>query len=109
MFETATAERHLEHNVRLVYRVEPKTKAEYLMAELARGMIFQFPYSYRRGLEADVGLLLANDSGEAMFVVGDPNDLKFIGRAAPAATVDENGEEGDGDLMDFDMIQVACR
>lgn len=104
LFETATVEQYLEHNVRLVYRVEPTTEADDLMAELSRGTIFQFPYSYRGGLEADVGFLLTNESGEAMFVVGDPTDLEFIGMAAPAATVDETGEEGDGDLMDFDMI-----
>ncbi|MGI9474172.1 MAG: hypothetical protein ACR2NZ_21710 [Rubripirellula sp.] len=104
LFDTATVEQYLEHSIRLVYCVEPAAEAEDLMAELNRGTIFTFPYSYRGGLEADAGFLLANDEGEVMLAVGDPTDLEFIGMAAPAATVDENGEEGEADLMDFDMI-----
>ncbi len=105
LFETATVDQYLEHNIRLLYAVEAVDQADDLMAELNRGTIFAFPYSYRGGLEADSGFLLTNESGEVMLAVGTPTRVEFIGMAAPAATVDDadNGDE-DVDLMDFDMI-----
>ena len=105
LFETATVEEFLEHNIRLVYAVEALNGADDLMAELDRGTIFTFPYSYRGGLEADAGFLLTNESGDVMLAVGTPTQIEFIGMAAPAATVDETGADvEDVDMMDFDMI-----
>lgn len=104
LFDTATVDQYLEHNIRLLYSMEAMDDDEDLMAELQRGTIFQFPYSYRGGLEADTGFLLANEDGEVMFAVGTPTQVDFIGMAAPAGSVDESGDEDEGDLMDFDMI-----
>ncbi|MEL6105606.1 MAG: hypothetical protein AAFU85_06205 [Planctomycetota bacterium] len=105
LFDTATPEDYLEHNVRLVYSMESKEDHADLKAELARGTIFRFPYSYRGGLEADAGFLLMSDSDEIMFVVGTRTNIEFIGiqtQAASAAPEDE--VEVDMDDMSFDMI-----
>lgn len=110
LFDTATAEEYLEHNIRLVYAMELQENEEdpsetQLMDELQKGTIFKFPYSYRGGLEADVAFLLTNESGEVMMAVGSHTKVEFIGMSAPAATVDEAaGEAPETDLMDFDMI-----
>lgn len=106
LFDTATVDEYLEHNIRLVYAMEVNEgEADDLLAELKRGTIFRFPYSFRGGLEADTGFLLTNETGDVMMAVGTPTQVEFVGMAAPAATVDEDEDSGDGsDLMDFDMI-----
>jgi len=105
LFDTAMVEDYLEHNIRLVYAMEALGEADDLIAELNRGTIFRFPYSYRGGLESDTAFLLTNESGDVMMAVGTPTQVEFIGMTAPAASVDESGgEEEDADLMDFDMI-----
>ncbi len=105
LFDTATVEEYLEHNIRLVYSMDALGESDELMSELNRGTIFRFPYSYRGGLEADTAFLLTNEGGEVMMSVGTPTQVEFIGMAAPAATVDESGgQDAEVDLMDFDMI-----
>lgn len=104
LFDTATVDQYLEHNIRLVYSMEASDGADDLMVELNRGTIFQFPYSYRGGLEADTGFLLTNAEGEVMFAVGTAARVDMIGMATPPGAVEEDGEKEDDDLMDFDMI-----
>jgi hypothetical protein len=105
LFDTATVEEYLEHNIRLVYAMDVLGESDQLMSELNRGTIFRFPYSYRGGLEADSAFLLTNQGGEVMMAVGTPTQVEFIGMAAPAAIVDESGRQDDeADIMDFDMI-----
>ena len=108
LFETATAEEYLECNVRLIYALETENNdLEDLMAELKRGTIFTFPYSYRGGLEADVAFILLNESDELMMVVGDPTKIEFVGLQTQSAVANEDDTDDDGsgdDLMSFDMI-----
>lgn len=104
LFDTATIEEYLEHDIRLLYHVQSLSDAEDLEVELRRGTIFVFSYSYRGGLEADIGFLLANELGEMMLAIGNRASVEFVGLAAPAATVSETDDADDVDLMDFDMI-----
>lgn len=105
LFDTASVEDYLEHNVRLVYGVECDGDFSEIQSELDRGTIFKFDYSYRGGLEADVGFLLNNEDGTPMMAVGDRTKVEFLSLAAPAATAEPEAEEkGDLDMMDFDMI-----
>jgi hypothetical protein len=104
LFETATVEEYLEHNIRLVYSLESDSDLTELKAELDRGTIFRFDYSYRGGLEADKAFVLNNDAGQPMMVVGTPTKVDFIGMAAPAAAADETEDGDDVEMMDFDMI-----
>lgn len=103
LFETATVEEYLSHTIRLVYQLTCDADLTDLKAELARGTIFKFPYSFRGGLEADAGFLLANEEGEIFLAVGNPTRIEFIGLAQVAAA-EEEGEVDETDLMDFDMI-----
>lgn len=104
LFDTVTVEEYLEHNVRLVYAMDAEGDVDDAMAELKRGTIFRFPYSYRGGLEADAAFLLLNDKGELMMAVGTQTEIEYIGMQAPAVTVTEEGDSDDSELMDFDMI-----
>jgi len=102
----ADAEDFLNHNIRLIYRLESEALDENLAADLADGAIFKFDYSFRGGLEADVGFLLHNEAGEIFFLVGDPSHVAYVGlqQAAPTAAEATGDDSSAEDLMDFGMI-----
>jgi len=101
----ADAEDFLNHNIRLIYRLESEALDEGLVKELSDGAIFKFPYSFRGGLEADAGFLMHNDAGEIFFLVGDPSSVEYVGlqQAAPTAS-EATGDGSADDMMDFGMI-----
>lgn len=103
LFETVTADEYLCHNIRLVYLLQSEEMDQALVDELSGGTIFSFPYSYRGGLEADSGFLLAGNDGDIFLVVGDATETNFIGMQEAAAVEEEDGDD-ETDLMDFDMI-----
>jgi hypothetical protein len=103
--ERTTVDDYLQHNVRSVYRLECEGDVTPLRDELAAGAIYKFPYSYRGGLEADAGFLLLSEDGHLFLAVGNPTKAEFIGLPQAGVIVDEgDGEEDEGDMMDFDMI-----
>lgn len=108
LFDTATPEQYLDHNIRLIYQVEPAADAvniDPLIHELQKGTVFTFPYSYRGGLEADVAFLLMNEEQQIMLTVGNPASIAFVTVQSQLA-VEESIEEDEiveGDLS-FDMI-----
>lgn len=129
LFDTATADEYLSHNIRLAYQLQSPSAAdcdrsdkgengddsrppadssipEDLNRKLARGTIFKFEYSYRGGLEADIAFLLHNDSGDPMMVVGNPSLASFVGIQSSVLEPDpEDVTDDEPDaLMDFDMI-----
>jgi hypothetical protein len=104
LFETASADHYLSHNIRLVYQLETDTDIQELLGELKRGSIFSFPYSYRGGLEPDAGFLLLGEDGHLFLAVGNPTSAELIGLQQPVAWSDEEDEADETDLMDFDMI-----
>ena len=60
---------------------ERRKRAE-LSAELRGGTIFKFPYSFRGGLEADAGFLLAGGDGNVYLAVATPTKIEFVGLPA---------------------------
>jgi hypothetical protein len=101
--EKTTVDDYLRHNIRMVYQLLTESDAAPLREELAQGAIFKFPYSYRGGLEADVGFLLQGADGNVFLTVGNPTRVAFVGLAEVAA-VEEDGQAEEADLLDFDMI-----
>ncbi len=101
--ESTTVDDYLQHNVRLVYQLDCEGDDAALRQQLAGGAIFKFPYSYRGGLEADVGFLLQGADGHVFLAVGSPTKVAFVGLAEVAA-VEEDAELDEAELMDFDMI-----
>ena len=75
-----------------------------LLAELRGGTIFKFPYSFRGGLEADAGFLLAGADGNVFLAVGSPTKIEFVGLQQAVGLAEEESGEDEADMLDFDMI-----
>ena len=91
----------------MIYRLkaEEDSKEDALRLRLKAGAILKFPYSYRGGLEADIGFLLTNENDELFFLVADPTRVEFVGLTqSPAAQMEDDDQPDATDLMDFGMI-----
>ena len=78
-----------------------------LLGELRKGAIYTFPFSYRGGLDPDVGFLLANPEGTPFLAVGRKTRLQFVSLpelADPDVEADLDEESDDDDSMDFGMM-----
>lgn len=105
--ERATLEDYLDCAVRSVYLMESTDDLGELADELRQGTIYRFPYSFRGGLEPDLGFLLANAEGKIFAAIGKPSKVEFLALAQAAAAVDEDelaGDEDEADAMDFSMM-----
>ena len=69
------------------------------------GAIFKFAFSYRGGSNADPAFLLKGADGTVWMMVGNENNLNFVGLAQTAglASADEVADSESDDL-DFDMM-----
>ena len=104
--DEATLDDYLNHNIRLIYQLviaEGSQTEEKLVKALREGAIFKFPYSYRGGLEADVGFILMNESNDLFFLVGSPAVAEFIGLQQVIVPPGEDSSDDD-QLMDFSMM-----
>ncbi|MFN3189627.1 MAG: hypothetical protein ACE361_03805 [Aureliella sp.] len=115
LFETASEADFLQHNIRLVYHLHwepgesslpPESGLDDLMAELRRGTIFKYAYSYRGGLEADTAFMLLNESDELMMLVGNVAEVQFVGMQSALPLEEESESDGDNtsSMLSFDMI-----
>lgn len=103
--ETASIDEYLTHNIKSVYLLDAENDASVLTESLQTGLLFKFPYSYRGGLEADVGFLLAGADGKTFLAVGVPTRIEYVGLAQPPTVAEEQEEEEeDAELLDFNMI-----
>src|SRR5262245_38463248 len=103
----ATIEEYLAHNINLIYRLEAETENPALMQALRSGAIFQFPFSYRGGVEASAGFLLLGGDGNLFLCVGTRAAIEFVGLAATAATVVDETESSaaeEEDALDFSLV-----
>ncbi len=97
---------YLSHNIHLVYRLVPEVESVGLLQELMKGTIFQFPFSYRGGVEANAGFLLLGSDGNIFLCVGTPTSIDFIGLKAAAAVVADEAEAAaeEEELLDFSLV-----
>ena len=104
--EKVSAEEYLDCAVRSIYLLESEGDIAPLAAELKRGTIYRFAYSFRGGLEPDQGFLLANAEGQMFCAIGKPTKVEFLSLAQTAAAYEEEetGEEEDADAMDFSLM-----
>jgi hypothetical protein len=102
----ATVEDYLAHNVKSVYAITTDGALAPLLAELRAGAIYRFPFSWRGGLVADVGFLLANPEGDVFLAVGQPTRIHFLGLDQLPAFDDEEpaADEAEADELDFGMM-----
>ena len=99
----ATIEEYLSHNIKGVYLLACETDMAALADELKKGTIYTFPYSFRGGLEASVGFLLASSDGGIFLAIGEPTKIHFVGLEQAAVLTEEEEADGDDD-MDFGMM-----
>lgn len=100
----ATVDEYLSHNIKGVYALRSDTDFAPLIEELRKGAIYSFPYSFRGGLEADVGFLIAGQDGTPFMTVGQPMRVHFVGLEQAAVLTEEESTEADDDAVDFDMM-----
>lgn len=103
---TTTVDDYLSHNIKAVYVLEGDDPAlAALAAELRAGAIYRFDYSFRGGLVADVGFLLAGADDALFLAVGQPTHLHFIGLdQLPAYDEEETAAAVEEDELDFGML-----
>jgi hypothetical protein len=101
-----TVDDYFSHNIHLVYRLEADEIHDSLLSELKAGTIFQFPFSYRGGLEASAGFLLQGADGNVFLNVGTPTAIEFVGLKATAAVVPDETETvaDEDDALDFSLV-----
>jgi hypothetical protein len=102
----ASIDELLSHNIKSVYLLSAPMGAGELLAELKAGFIYTFPFSYRGGLDPDVGFLLANAEGAPFLLLGKPTQFQFVSLAQEAAADEETilDADEDSDDMDFAMM-----
>jgi hypothetical protein len=106
LVETATIDEFLSHNVHLIYQLVPEGEATDLLAALATGTIYRFPFSYRGGVEPYPAFMLLGSDGTPFLCVGTPTASDFVGPAASAAVVSEETTDAaeDEDALDFSLV-----
>jgi hypothetical protein len=103
----ASIDEYLTHNVKAVYALQPPMGADDLLRELRGGAIYTFAFSYRGGLDPEVGFLLASSEGAPFLAVGKKTRLQFVALpelADPDAEADLDEDGDDDDSMDFGMM-----
>ena len=107
LLQETTVDDYLNHIIRLVYmlKTEPGSASEEnLVRKLNDGAIYKFLYSYRGGLEADIGFILTNETQEIFFLVAQPTQLEYLGLGQVVVPAEEDDQPDEVDLMDFEMI-----
>jgi len=97
----ASVEDYLNHNIRSVYQVSAEGDLGPLLDELKTGTIFQFPYSFRGGLEADAAFLLLSAEGDPFIAIGAPTALEMVGLEQYTSAIEDETESGEDDPLDF--------
>ena len=102
--KTVSIDEYLGHNIRAVYQISSEADFGPLLAELKKGTIYGFPYSFRGGLEPDAGFLLLAADGTPFIAIGTPTRLEFVGLEQTAAIAEEEGGEEEEESLDFSMM-----
>lgn len=102
----ASIDEFLGHNIKSAYALTPPMGAAELLDELRQGFIYSFPFSYRGGLDPDVGFLLANPDGAPFLLLGKPTQFQFVSLAQIVEAEEDSVPEADDDSddMDFSMM-----
>ena len=101
----AEADDYLSQIVKSVYALEPAEgqPLDFLRDHLAAGQMYNFPFSYRGGLEHDSAFVVGSGD-DAFMVVGKPAALQFV-RLNQAAVLDTAEEkEISADELDFELL-----
>ena len=103
---TTTPSRFLDHSIRLAYALQP-VEADFpakLIDKLGKGTIFKTDFSYRGGVSADPAFVMQGADGTVWLLVGDENDIDYVGFSQPAGLSLEEDETVEDDELDFNMM-----
>ena len=101
-----TGDRFLDHSIRSAYLLDTTEQPPVnLQAALDAGTIFKFDFSYRGGSNSDPAFLMKGADEALWMLVGDDNNINFVGLAEVAApAADEPAGDADSDDLSFDMM-----
>lgn len=101
-----TVDRFLDHSIRSAYLLDTTEQPPVnLQAALDAGTIFKFDFSYRGGSNSDPAFLMKGADEALWMLVGDDNNINFVGLAEVAApAADEPAGDADSDDLSFDMM-----
>jgi len=102
----ASAEDYLSNLVKSVYLLTPAGDEEpldLLQDHLDTGQIYNFPFSYRGGLEYDNAFVVGSRSS-AFMVVGRQADLEFVSLNQEAVLDSIEEQEISADEIDFETL-----
>ena len=102
----ATIDDLLSHNIKSVYALTPPMGATELLQELRQGFVYTFPFSYRGGLDPDVGFLLVNADGAPFLLLGKPTQFQFVSLAQVESVEEDSVPEADEDSDDMDFAMM---
>jgi hypothetical protein len=93
VLKQAKAEDYLSQLVKSVYLVEAEEGSDqkYLQDHVSEGLIYNFDFSYRGGVEYDNAFVLGNKT-DAFMIVGKPAELEFV-RLNQAVDLDATEEQ----------------
>jgi hypothetical protein len=93
VLKRASVEDYLSQLVKSVYVIDPATDEDkkYLQDHVSAGLIYNFDFSYRGGLEYDNAFVLGNKT-DAFMIVGKPAELEFV-RLNQAVDLDPTDEQ----------------
>jgi hypothetical protein len=97
-------EEYLSHDIRSIYQINSEEDFSMLCEELKKGTIFQFPYSFRGGLEPDAGFLLMAADGTPFLAIGSPTKLEFVGFEQTAGITESEESVEEEEAVDFGMM-----
>lgn len=93
VLKRAKVEDYLSQLVKSVYLLEAEENADqkYLQDHVSAGLIYNFDFSYRGGVEYDNAFILGNKT-DAFMIVGRPAELEFV-RLNQAVDLDVTDEQ----------------
>ena len=93
----------LDTKIHAVYALAADEVDEALVAKLAEGALFRFPFSYRGDYSEDVGFLVQNPDGDLFALVGRTLEPEWRDPEERIPTFTED-EDDDDDELDFEMF-----
>jgi hypothetical protein len=98
-------ERYLSTLVKSVYYLSPPEgeNLEFLQDHLDSGQIYNFPFSWRGGLEFDDAFLIGSRSN-AFMVVGKPADMEYVRLNQEAVLDSVEEKEISAEEIDFETL-----
>jgi len=105
VLKDATVEDYFQQVVKSIYFVAPHEDADIseLHDHLSTDRLFQFPFSWRGGIEHDNAFVIGAD-GNAFIVVGKQAEFEFLKLNQAAVMESTEEEEISADDLDFDLM-----